>query len=101
MVWMMPRRSTPLSGSRPWRATVFTRSASSSARRACATICSPASVRNTPRLPRSNSVHAEFLLEVLHRGRQARLADEAALGGLAEMARLGDGHHVPEFGQVS
>src|SRR5260221_126495 len=56
MVWMMPRRSTPLSGSWPWRATVRTRSASSSARRACATICSPDSVRNTPRLPRSNSV---------------------------------------------
>ena len=42
---------------------------------------------------------AEFLLEVLHGGGQARLADEAALGGLAEMARFGDGDDVPEFGQ--
>src|SRR3972149_1311135 len=53
---MMPRRSTPFSGSRPWRAPVFPRAPSSSARRACATICSPASVRNTPRLPRSKSL---------------------------------------------
>jgi hypothetical protein len=33
----------------------LTRAASSSARRACATTCSPAAVTNTPALPRSKS----------------------------------------------
>ena len=42
---------------------------------------------------------AQLLLEVLHGCGQTRLRDEAALRGLAEMARFGDGDDVPEFGQ--
>ncbi len=42
---------------------------------------------------------AELLLEVLHGGREAGLADVAALGRLAEMPHLGDGNHVPEFSE--
>ena len=43
-------------------------------------------------------LHAQFFLQVLDGGGQARLADVAALGGLAEVACFGDRHHVPEFG---
>jgi hypothetical protein len=43
--------------------------------------------------------HAQLLLEVLHGCGQTRLRDEAARRGLAEMARLGDGDDVLEFGQ--
>ena len=42
---------------------------------------------------------AEFLLQVFHRGRKTWLAHEAALGGVAEMARFRHRHHVFEFGK--
>ena len=45
--------------------------------------------------------HAELLLDVLDRGRQARLAHERALGGAAEMLLVGDGDQVFELGQMS
>src|SRR5688572_33387085 len=43
--------------------------------------------------------HAELLLDVLDRGRQARLADERALGGTAEVLLVGDGNQVLELRQ--
>ena len=43
--------------------------------------------------------HAELLLDVLDRGRQARLAHERALGGAAEMLLVGDGDQILELRQ--
>ena len=43
--------------------------------------------------------HTELLLDVLDRGRQARLAHERALGGAAEMLLVGDGDQILELGQ--
>ena len=44
-------------------------------------------------------LHAQFVLELLHRRRQARLAHEAALRRAAEVAFLGDGDDVLQFRQ--
>ncbi len=52
-VWITPSRSAPSSGWCACAATVFTRAASSSARRACATTSSPAGVTSTSPFPRS------------------------------------------------
>ena len=47
-----------------------------------------------------DELDAELALELLDLGRQRRLADEAGLGGPAEVAVLGDGDEVPEIAQV-
>ena len=44
--------------------------------------------------------HAEVFLELADLRRQGRLADEAALGGLAEMTLVGQGDQVTEITQV-
>src|SRR5688572_32860042 len=43
--------------------------------------------------------HAELLLDVLDRGRQARLADERTLGCAAEVLLVGNGDQVLELRQ--
>ena len=98
-MWMMPRRSGPSSGLRPCAAIALTR------------------VRFLQRAPRLRhdlvadgrdqhlalaaleDLHAELVLEVLHRCRQARLAHETALRRAAEMAFGRDGNDVPELGE--
>src|SRR6185437_12258994 len=44
--------------------------------------------------------HAEFVLELLDLGGQGRLADEACLGGAAEVLVVGEGNEVMEIAQV-
>ena len=60
----------------------------------------PASVSMTWPGLRSTSSTPSSLLELLELGRQRRLADEAGLGGPAEVAVVGHGHQVPEIAQV-
>ena len=75
-------------------------SASSRITRARSTTRSPASVSMTWRGLRSISSTPSSLLELLDLGRQRRLADEAGLGGPAEVAVLGHGDQVLEVAEV-
>ena len=48
-----------------------------------------------------DELHAEVFLELLELRRQRRLADEAALGRAAEVARVGEGDEVAQVLELS
>ena len=100
MVGSSAMRSVPARGSRWVRASVTTSSLASRMRRARATICSPASVSETLLGWRSMSCTPRYCLELLQLRRQRRLADEAALGGAPEVARVGHRDQVAQVLQL-
>ena len=100
-VWMTPSWSGPSSGFLPCSATVFTRAASSSARRACATTSSPIGVTSTSPLPRSKistpSSSSRFFtaaerLGWLTKQRSAARPKWRSVGDGDDVFELGEGH---------